>query len=93
VSEDEMIGFYNDRKNEMRGASFEQVKSSIQDYLIQQKQKEAVDQLIQNLRNDVTVIMSKKRVETQGVSKPRNPLTDFSRFPIIGTWQGNMVCE
>ncbi len=76
VSEDEMIGFYNDRKSEMRGASFEQVKSSIQDYLIQQKQEETMDQLIQNLRNDATLILNEEWVETQRASKPQNPLTE-----------------
>lgn len=76
MSDGEMERFYHDHKSEMRGAGFEQVKPSIKNYLIQQKQGEAVNQLIGDLREKADIIMNEEWLEIQRALKPPNPLTE-----------------
>ena len=46
ITDKEMINFYHENESNMKGASFEQVKSDIRNYLVQQKQGEVIDQYI-----------------------------------------------
>lgn len=74
VSDAEMQSFYKEHISEMRGASFDQVKTNIQNYLIQQKQVELVNQTIEQLKKEAQIIRNEAWLEKQRALKPPNPL-------------------
>lgn len=76
IKDEEMINFYNEHESEMKGAGFEQVKSNIRNYLIQQKQGEIIEQYIEELKTDAEVILNEEWILIQIASRPKNPLTE-----------------
>lgn len=74
ISETEMKSFYNAHISEMRGASFEQVKPTIKNYLIQQKQGEVIDQYIEDLKNKADIVKNEEWIKKQQALRPKNPL-------------------
>ena len=76
ITDKEMINFYNERESDMKGASFEQVKSDIRNYLVQQKQSEVMDQYIEELKSGAEIVLNEEWIKIQQKSKPKNPLTE-----------------
>ncbi len=74
VTEAEIKSFYNEHISEMRGASLEQVKTNIQNYLVQQKQGELVNQTIEQLKNEANITRNESWLAKQRALKPPNPL-------------------
>ncbi|MDZ7402396.1 MAG: thioredoxin domain-containing protein [candidate division KSB1 bacterium] len=74
VSDAELKSFYNDHISEMRGASYEQVKTNIQNYLVQQKQSELINQTIEQLKTEAKITRNEAWLAKQRALKPPNPL-------------------
>lgn len=74
VSEKEIQAFYNARKADMKGATYDQVKNDIKNYLTQQKQGELFPQLIDNLMNTAKITKNEQWINQQRALKPENPL-------------------
>ena len=76
VTNEEMNNFYYEHESEMKGAGFEQVKSDIRYYLVQQKQGGVIDQYITKLKSGAEIVLNEEWIRVQQVSIPPNPLTD-----------------
>ncbi len=76
ITDKEMKTFYNEHESEMKGASFEQVKSDIRNYLVQQKQSGIMDQYIEELKSEAAIFLNEEWIKIQQESKPKNPLTE-----------------
>ncbi len=74
IPEKEMKDFYNAHKSEVMGVEFEQVKPTIKNYLVQQKEGEVIDRYIEELKNRATIVRNEEWVKKQMVLKPSNPL-------------------
>lgn len=74
VSDAEMQSFYKEHISEMQGASFDQVKMNIQNYLVQQKQGELVNQTIERLKSEAQITRNEAWLAKQRALKPPNPL-------------------
>ena len=75
VGEDEMKSFYNDRKGSMEGLTYEQMKSQIYEVLIGQKQRDAVDAYISNLRSRAKITYNEKWQKGED-AKIKNPINE-----------------
>ena len=75
VSERELREFYDTHPAEVQGASYDQIKESIREYLTGQKQNEAVDQLIADLKQKARITYNQEWLAKQAALKPQNPLT------------------
>jgi thioredoxin 1 len=75
VNEDEMKAFYNERKGSMEGLTYEQMKSQIYEVLIGQKQRDAVDSYISNLRSLAKIIYNDKWRKGED-AKIKNPIDE-----------------
>jgi len=76
ITNEEMINFYNENESNMKGASFEQVKNDIRNYLVQQKQGEVIDQYIEELKSSAQIILNEEWIKIQQDARPKNPLTE-----------------
>ena len=76
ITDEEMKNFYHEHESEMKGAGFEQVKSDIRNYLVQQKQGEVMDQYIEELKSGAEIVLNEEWIKVQQASKPKNPLTE-----------------
>jgi len=74
VSEQEIKGFYEERKAEMRGASFEQVKEDIKNFLLQEKQGRAIDAYIESLKTRADIQRNENWLKQQRAKRPPDPL-------------------
>ena len=75
VTEEELREFYDAHPNEVQGASYDQIKDGIKEYLKNQKQNQVVDQLITDLRHKAQITIDQKWLTKQAALKPENPLT------------------
>jgi thioredoxin 1 len=75
VNEDEMKTFYNERKGSMEGLTYEQMKSQIYEVLIGQKQRDAIDSYISNLRSRAKIIYNDKWQKGED-AKIKNPINE-----------------
>ena len=76
ISEAELEAFYQENQDQMKGASFDEMKNNIRNYLIQQKQNEKFENYIDDIRNDADVVLNEDWIAQQIASKPENPLND-----------------
>ena len=76
ISEEEMKNFYNDHISDMKGASYEQVKSNIKNHLMQQEQTELINNFIESLRKEAEIVKNEKWIEEQQALNPQNPLDE-----------------
>lgn len=76
ITDEEMINFYNEHESEMKGASFEQVKNNINNYLVQQKQGNVIEEYIEELKSDAEILLNEEWINIQQDSKPKNPITE-----------------
>lgn len=74
VSEAELRNFYEERRADMRGASFEQVKGDIENFLRQQKADSAINRLIEGLKSRAKVEKNEKWLTAMRVKRPADPL-------------------
>ncbi len=74
VSEEESRRFYEERKAEMRGASFEQVKEDIKNFLLQEKQGRAIDAYIESLKTGADIQRNENWLKQQRAKRPPDPL-------------------
>ena len=74
ISDVEIKSFYDDHISEMRGASLEQVKSNIKNYIMQQKQGELVNQTIEQLKKESQITYNEQWLNKQRALKPVNPM-------------------
>ncbi len=76
ISEEEMKNFYNDHISDMKGASYEQVKSNIKNYLLQQEQTELINNFIESLRKEAEIVRNEEWIKEQQALNPKNPLDE-----------------
>jgi thioredoxin 1 len=74
ISDAETKGFYDANQSDMKGATYEQVKSDIRQYLIQQKQQGVISQYIENLKQNAKIVKNEQWTQEQNALKPANPL-------------------
>ena len=74
ISEEEIEDLYQDHISEMKGASLDEVKSDLRNYLIQQKKSEMINQYIEELKNNANIIKNDQWIAEQQALKPLNPL-------------------
>jgi len=74
ISDAEIKGFYDANQSDMKGATYEQVKSDIRQYLIQQKQGNVISQFIENLKQNAKIVKNEQWIQEQNALKPANPL-------------------
>ncbi|MDW7679381.1 MAG: thioredoxin family protein [bacterium] len=74
ISNADIKNFYDDHVSEMRGASLDQVKINIQNYLVQQKQAEFINQTIEQLKKEAQLVYNEQWLNKQRALKPPNPL-------------------
>jgi len=79
VSDAETQSFYNDNKEMVGGLPYDQVKESIQAFLMQQKQQEAVSDYIKNLENLKDIRINAKWVKKQHVLAMNNSVDQARR--------------
>jgi thioredoxin 1 len=76
ISETEIKEFYQQNKDKMQAAAYEQVKNEVRNYLAQQKQQEQSQKYIEQLRKEADVVLNEEWLAEQEAAKPENPLTD-----------------
>lgn len=76
ISDGELEKFYQENKDQMQGASFEEMKNNIRNYLRQQKQNEEFENYLDEIRNEAEVVLNEDWMAQQLAAKPKNPLTD-----------------
>ncbi|MGB9742496.1 MAG: thioredoxin domain-containing protein [candidate division WOR-3 bacterium] len=74
VPEDEIRRFYEERKSEMRGATYEQVKNDITNYLAEQKQGEVIVAHIESLKAQARIKRNEKWLAAERAKRPPDPL-------------------
>ncbi|MGQ9708284.1 MAG: thioredoxin domain-containing protein [bacterium] len=74
VPEAEIQQFYEERKAEMRGATYEQIKGDIRNFLAEQKQGEVITNFIEGLRARAKISYNKKWLAQIRAAKPPDPL-------------------
>ncbi len=74
IPEEEIRQFYEERKTEMRGASYEQVKGDISNYLAEQKQGEVIVAHIESLKAQAQIRRNEKWLAEQRAKRPPDPL-------------------
>ncbi|MDF1592061.1 MAG: thioredoxin family protein [Desulfobacterales bacterium] len=74
VAEKEVKSFYDENKEMVGGLPFDQVKESIQAFLIQQKQQDAVFDYVKNLENLKDIRIDADWVKKQNVLARDNPV-------------------
>ena len=74
VTEAETTAFYEENKSMFSGASLEQIKPQIEQYLLQQKKQEAVNQHILTLGKRTKIEVAAAWVEKQAVLAKDNPV-------------------
>jgi len=74
VSDEEAKNFYNENKEMVGGAPFDQVKDSIQQVLLQQKRVGAVESLIQDLIRRADIRINRDWVKAQNDLAMDNPV-------------------
>jgi len=74
VSDGEAQSFYDANREMVGGLPFDQVKGSIQDFLVQQKQQEAVIDYVKNLENLKDFRVNAEWVKNQNVLERDNPV-------------------
>lgn len=74
VAEKEMKSFYDENKEMVGGLPFDQVKESIQAFLLQQKQQDAVYEYVKNLQNLKDIRINADWVKKQDVLAKDNPV-------------------
>jgi thiol-disulfide isomerase/thioredoxin len=79
VSESEARVFYAANKEMVGGAPFEQVADGIRQYLLQEKQQQAVSAFIEGLGDSVDLRINQKWVATQNRLAADNPLEQARR--------------
>ena len=75
VNEDEMKKFYNDNKAQMKGTTYEQIKPQLYNLLLQQKQQDAIESYVTNLRNNAKIIRNEKWLAEEE-AKTKNPINE-----------------
>ncbi|MCM8768367.1 MAG: thioredoxin family protein [Candidatus Omnitrophica bacterium] len=74
VTDTEALKFFQDNRDAMAGASFEQVKSSVVAFLRQEKQKKALDEIIRNLSRLLPVEVNAAWTRQQVTLAKDNPV-------------------
>lgn len=74
VSDDETKKFYDDNLPMFGGAKYEQVKDQIRQYLLQEKQQEAVMEHIRGLGKNIDIFVSENWAKEQSVIAKDNPV-------------------
>lgn len=74
VSDDETKKFYDDNLPMFGGAKYEQVKDQIKQYLLQEKQQEAVMEHIRGLGKNIDIFVSESWAKEQSVIAKDNPV-------------------
>ncbi|MEO0049532.1 MAG: thioredoxin domain-containing protein [candidate division WOR-3 bacterium] len=74
IPEEEVRRFYEERKAEMRGAGYEQVKNDIKNYLAEQKQGEVIVAHIESLKAQAQIRRNEKWLAEQRAKRPPDPL-------------------
>lgn len=75
VTDDEIREFYVSHPTEVNGASYDDIKESIHQYLLNQKSNDAINGLIIQLRKKATITKNERWLAEQAALKPKNPLT------------------
>lgn len=75
VGEDEIMQFYKDNESQMQGSTYEQIKSQIYDFLLQQKQQDAIESYISMLLSNAKISRNKKWLKREE-AKLKNPITE-----------------
>lgn len=78
VSDEEAASFYRANKEMVGGAPFEQVKDGIRQYLLQDKQQQAVTAYVESLTKTLHMRVNQKWVEAQNRMAMDNPV-DMAR--------------
>lgn len=74
VSEPELRNFYEERRADMRGASFEQVKGDIENFLRQQKADSVINRFIEELKSRAKIERNEKWLAAMRAKRPADPL-------------------
>lgn len=74
IKEDEMKDFYNEHKSEMKGASYEEVKSVIENYLTEQMSNQIITGYVESLERKAHIVKNEEWIEKQEALKSQNPL-------------------
>ena len=75
VQEQELRRFYEENKEQMpKDSSFEQVKGQIQNYVLQMKQQQAIDDYITGLMDKASITRNQDWIDTRKASMADNPL-------------------
>ena len=78
VSDAEAKYFYDNNKEMIGDMSFEQVKDSVKNYLLQQKKEAAIEKYIQELGQHIEIRIDSRWVKNQSVPAKNNPV-DIAR--------------
>jgi thiol-disulfide isomerase/thioredoxin len=74
VSDDEVKSFYDENKANLGGASFEQVKDGISQYLLERKKHETILAYVESLGEQLDIRLDAKWVEKQNGLSRDNPV-------------------
>ena len=74
VTDQEITSFYTDNKDMFGGASFNQVKDQLKNYVLQQKQQEAITEHIRNLGKMMPIVVSASWLREQAPPAMDNPV-------------------
>jgi len=74
VSEEKVLDFYNSNKETLGGATLPQVKPQIEQFLLQQKQQEFIDEHIRTIGKRMQIEISAPWLKVQAVLAKDNPV-------------------
>ena len=74
VSEEEIKIFYENNKDMFGGASFDDIKGTLKDFVLQQKKQEAVTYFIRNLGQTISISVAAPWIKEQAILAQDNPV-------------------
>ena len=76
VSDDEIRSFYDKMSGQVNGAKFEDIRADIKNYLLIQKQDEAVIKFIEGMKAKTTIVKNEDWLKEQRHGSAKNPFTE-----------------
>lgn len=93
VSEDEIRNFYEERKNEFVGGTFQEIRYRLKPMVRQEKQQKALEDWIEGLKSKAQIKRNEKWIKKQQAKAGKNPLDEALKTgrPVLADF-GRGIC-
>lgn len=93
ISENELMAFFNQYKDQLPNKDYESVKEQLRPMAIEEKQRQAIEDLINNLRAKAKIVRNEKWIKAEEALAGDNPLSRAlkSKKPVLADF-GRGTC-